>query len=193
MSGSGRRASVWQSGPMEPWTLIETRNGSAGYLPIVNERFRMPDGTEAVWDVFGAPATVAIVAVTEHDEVVLARQYRPGPKQVLDELPGGYIDPGESVLAAAQRELLEETGYVGELELAGSSWLAASARTRRHVVVARNAEKVADSSPEPGEIIDVELVHIREFRQHLQRGDLTDVDLGYLALDFLGLLDEPAQ
>lgn len=171
---------------VEPWTILETRAGLAGYLPVENRRYLLPDGTEAVWDIFGAPASVAILAVTERNEVVLARQFRPGPERVLDELPGGNVDAGEDVLAGAKRELLEETGYAGDCEIAGCSWLASAARTRRHVVVARNARKVAEPSPEPGEFVEVVLMDMNQFRIHLRGGELSDVDLGYLGLDHLG-------
>jgi len=43
--------------------------------------------------------------------VLLERQYRHAAKDYLWELPAGRIDPGEQPLPAAQRELLEETGY----------------------------------------------------------------------------------
>lgn len=173
---------------VEPWTILETNAGSAGYLPVEHRRYSLPDGTEAVWDIFGAPASVAILAITDDDEVVLARQFRPGPGRVLDELPGGGVDPGEEVLAAAERELLEETGYAGEVELAGCSWLASAARTRRHVAVARHARRVGEPRQEPGEFVEVVLMEMNRFREHLRTGELTDVDLRYLALDHLGLL-----
>jgi ADP-ribose pyrophosphatase len=174
--------------PVEAWTILDKSDGSAGYLPVEHRRYALPDGTEAVWDIFGAPASVAVLAVTVDEQIVLARQFRPGPGRVLDELPGGGVDPGEEVLEAARRELLEETGYTGELELAGGSWLASAAQTRRHVAVARDARKVAEPAPEPGEFVEVVLMGLDPFRAHLRRGDLTDVDLGYLALDHLGLL-----
>jgi 8-oxo-dGTP pyrophosphatase MutT (NUDIX family) len=56
---------------------------------------------------------VVAVAVTPDDRIVLVRQYRFGSDTLSLELPGGIIDGDESPVAAAQRELAEETGFVG--------------------------------------------------------------------------------
>jgi ADP-ribose pyrophosphatase len=172
-----------------PWRLLGERPGGAGYLPLSTRRYLLPDGSEADWDVFGRPRSVGVLALTPDNDVVLARQFRPGPGTVLDELPGGFVEEGEDVTDAAARELLEETGYAGEVEVAGTTWLAASARTRRFAAVATGVRRVAPPRPEPGEFCEVVVVNMQRFRAHLRSGQLTDVDIGYLALDHLGLLD----
>lgn len=174
------------------WELIDERPGTAGYLPMKVRRYRLPDGSEADWDIFGGGRCVAVLALTDDREVVLARQYRPGPDAILDELPGGVVEPGEDVLVAAARELLEETGYAGEIELAGTSWFASACETQRFVAVVLHARPVAEPANDPGEFCDVRRLPLTDFRQHLRSGQLTDVDLGYLALDHLGLLAESA-
>jgi ADP-ribose pyrophosphatase len=173
---------------VDVWDLLDEQPGSAGYLPVVNRRYRLPDGTRAEGDIFGPAQTVAVLAITAHDEIVLARQYRPGPDCILDELPGGLVETGEEVVEAAERELLEETGFAGDLEVLARSWLASNCQTRRFVAVARNANQIAEPLNEPGEFCDVVLAPLAQFRNHLRSGQLTDVDLGYLALDHLGLL-----
>jgi ADP-ribose pyrophosphatase len=173
---------------MVAWILLDVKPGSAGYLAVETHRFRMPDGSESDWDIFGKPRAVGVVAITEDEEVVLHRQFRPGPMMLLDELPGGYVEEGEDILAAAARELLEETGYAGELELAGSAWTAAACRMERFVAIAHGARKIADPTPDVGEFGEVVLVTLPEFRVHLHSGRLTDTDLGYIALAHLGML-----
>jgi ADP-ribose pyrophosphatase len=179
------RQAGWMS---SPWQLLDERPGSAGYLPIMTCRYRLPDGSIADWDIFGGARSVAVLAVTPKLEVVLARQFRPGPGKVLDELPGGGVDAGEDVALAAGRELLEETGYAGRIEIAGTSWLASACRTERFVAVAHDARRVAAPATVQGEFCEVVLLPLDRFREHLRSGQLTDVDLGYLALDHLGVL-----
>jgi ADP-ribose pyrophosphatase len=59
------------------------------------------------------PDWVLVVPITEMGEVILVEQHRHGIDGPSLEPPGGIVDPGESELAAAKRELLEETGYGG--------------------------------------------------------------------------------
>lgn len=174
------------------WELLDERRGSAGYLPLSVRRYRLPDGTVADWDIFGEGRSVAVLAITNGADVVLARQFRPGPGKVLDELPGGYVDDGEDIAAAAARELAEETGYAGSIRVVGRSWLASACRTERFIAVATDARRIGPASNETGKFCEVVLLPLERFRAHLRSGQLTDVDLGYLGLDHLGLLEVPA-
>jgi ADP-ribose pyrophosphatase len=73
-----------------------------------------PGGVRARRDVVRHSGSVVILAVEENraqPRVLLERQYRHAAQGYLWELPAGRIDEGESELAAAKRELLEETGY----------------------------------------------------------------------------------
>ncbi len=56
---------------------------------------------------------VNMVALDGEGRSIMVRQYRFGVGYTTLETPGGMVDPGEDSLTAAQRELLEETGYSG--------------------------------------------------------------------------------
>uniref|UniRef100_UPI00053ACF85 NUDIX domain-containing protein n=1 Tax=Kitasatospora sp. MBT63 TaxID=1444768 RepID=UPI00053ACF85 len=84
--------------------------------------FELPDGAREEFYLKRERPAAAVLALTADRRVVLARQYRPGPARVLYELPGGIVEPGERAAEAAARELLEETGYQGEIHLAGPYW-----------------------------------------------------------------------
>lgn len=73
-----------------------------------------PEEDGLYWEVVERPAAVGIVAVTSEHEVVLVRQFRPAVDIETLEIPAGIIEPGESVVTAANRELAEETGYSAE-------------------------------------------------------------------------------
>lgn len=75
------------------------------------ERFavRLENG----YEVAETPPAVAIVAVDREGRLVLVRQHRQAARTDLLELPAGLIDEGETPLAAAKRELREETGLHG--------------------------------------------------------------------------------
>lgn len=172
------------------WTLLSqsSHTGPAGFLKLLERRFRLPDGTVSRWDILDSGDIVAVVALTEERHVVLARQFRPGPLEVLDELPGGFVDPGETPEEAAERELLEETGYAGTVRVVGSTWLSASATVRRFAAVATDCRRVAEPDVGHEEFCEPVEVTLEDFRAAVRRGRMSDVDLAYLGLDALGLL-----
>jgi len=182
----------------QPWELLSQRPRTDGWVPVVTRTYRMPDGSVSDWDVHDPPfRTVAVLALTDADDaddadvkVVLVRQFRPGPGEVLWELPGGIVDDGEGLEEAAARELLEETGYrAGRVEVVGGSWAFGASTWRRTVAVARGCTFVAEPTSWGGdEYCEPRLVTLSELRAVARDGRSSDVDLVYLALDATGRL-----
>jgi len=122
-----------------------------------------------------APDWVNVVAVTAKGQVVLVRQFRHGTGQTTLEIPGGAVDPEDrSPLAAAKRELREETGY-------------AARRWRRIGVVdpnpafqtnscttflAEGAFPAGDADPDEGEELEVVLVSPGRLGALVRRGTI---------------------
>lgn len=149
----------------------------------------MPDGSATKWDLMVASDAVAVVALTEEHDVILARQYRPGPGVFLNELPGGEVDEGESPAEAAARELREETGFEGDLIILGHSWQGANITRRKWAALATDCRALGKPCLElTDEFCETLRVSMMEFRELVRSGQLTDAWAGYRALDHLGLL-----
>jgi ADP-ribose pyrophosphatase len=173
---------------MSDWAKLGERPLHTGWRTIVGRRYRAPDGVEREYEIKVEDDTAVVLALTADRHVVLVREYRPGPELSLLELPGGAVSPGEEPLQAARRELLEETGYAGELRPAGTIVDCAYSTRRRHTFVTTGARQVQEPAPHDGEFPEVVLMPLDAFRDHLRGGQLTDVPSGYLALDALRLL-----
>lgn len=117
---------------------------------------------------------VNIVALTDADELVLVRQYRPGPDRITLEIPGGAVDPGEELATAAARELREETGFAArELVCLGEvSPNPALFDNRISTYLARGCTRVGDVAPDPGEDLEVVVVPFAEAEAMAGRGEI---------------------
>jgi len=81
---------------------------------VVTEQVEEPGGIRVRRDIVRHSGSIVVLAIEERSGkpwVLLERQYRHAAGTFLWELPAGRIDDGERELAAAKRELLEETGY----------------------------------------------------------------------------------
>lgn len=70
-----------------------------------------PEGHQMKRAIVHHPGSAMVLVVDEKKRILLVQQFRVPPQRKLWELPAGKIDPGETPLAAAKRELAEETGY----------------------------------------------------------------------------------
>jgi ADP-ribose pyrophosphatase len=84
---------------------------------VTTDQVLEPSGVRTRRDIVRHSGSVVVLAVQESKSgplVLLEHQYRHAAQQYLWELPAGRIDEGEKPLAAAKRELLEETGYTAK-------------------------------------------------------------------------------
>lgn len=148
---------------LKPWRIIQNREVLSvhGRLSVSIETIELPDGRviDDYWQIRTADY-VKIVAETAEGAYVCLRQYRHGARRVGLTLPAGQIDGVEQPLEAAQRELLEETGYtcrrwytIGTYPLHGNQHLCTGYYFR-----AEEAVKVQDTRSDDLEESSVELL-----------------------------------
>ncbi len=159
------------------------------YRNIEDVLYEMPDGRKLTYSLVHVGRVVCALALTKDEKVVLARQYRPGPDRILDELPGGGVEPSETPEAAIRRELLEETGYAaGRLVSLGTPCDCAYTTVDRHAFLALDCEKVGEPTPDGSEWIEVVLKPVPEFFAQVLAGDCTDLEVGFAGLCAAGFL-----
>lgn len=83
------------------------------FIQVRKDNVRLPDGSVSTREYITHPGAVAVLAILDNGNLLMERQFRYASQREFIELPAGKIDAGEDILLCAQRELLEETGYVG--------------------------------------------------------------------------------
>ena len=114
----------------------------------------MYDGSVATFEKAKRADTVIVFPVLPNGDILLTKQEQPGKKPFIG-APGGRVDPGEDVLTAAKRELLEETGCEAEtFELYKTVQPASKIEWAVYVFIAKGVTQVGDLNLDGGEKIE---------------------------------------
>lgn len=100
--------------PVSPWKTKSSRTVyENNWISVREDEVIRPDGNPGIYGVVFIRPSVGVLAINEHDEVVLVGQWRYSVNRYSWELPRGGSDPGEpAMLDVARRELVEETGVM---------------------------------------------------------------------------------
>jgi 8-oxo-dGTP pyrophosphatase MutT (NUDIX family) len=118
------------------------------------------------------PTWVHVLAITKDGDMLIIRQYRHGLGRTCFEIVAGCVEPGESPLDAAKRELAEETGYVSSdwKHLISIPSNATIADNTAHVFLARDCRHVAGQVLDETEFLSVELHPTGEIEEMIKNG-----------------------
>ena len=124
------------------------------------------------FSVLDCPNWVNVIALTPDEQVVLIRQFRHGSGEITIEIPGGMVDEGEAYVAAGLRELVEETGYVGESpELIGEvAPNPAIQNNRCGTLLIKNCRPTSQMSLDEHEEIEVFLAPLSDVLEMIRTG-----------------------
>jgi ADP-ribose pyrophosphatase len=128
---------------------------------VVTDKVEEPGGNINTRDVIRHSGSVVILAVDESKnprdpDIIFERQYRHAAGRTLIELPAGRVEPHEATLAAAKRELIEETGYRAKRWALLTKYFASPGFLSEwmQIYLARDIREGA-ATPEPDENIEV--------------------------------------
>jgi ADP-ribose pyrophosphatase len=186
VDGPGPRPPAWEVTRTEPraaYSVFRTRR----------DHVRSPvDGSRYAFDIVESAEAVTVVPITPDGRLVLIQQFRHGTRRVTLEFPGGILDPGETVVECARRELREETGWTGGVaERIGTLEMNPGWQTARlHIVRLVGIEPDGPGTHGPDEDILVRTISRGELLRMLQDGSFDSA--GSVAALALHLWREPS-
>lgn len=143
---------------------------------IEKRHVRFPDGNTGIRDVVLHSGAAAVLALDDRDRILLTKQWRTALSRVNTEIPAGKIDPGETPLECALRELAEETGFVpGRIEpLTSITTSAGFCDEFLHIFVAHDLAPVDHIPADEDEFIELVWVDFEEAVTACLRGYIED-------------------
>ena len=145
-------------------------------ISLIEEFVPLPNGKNIRHTSISHPGAAVILPITEEGEIVLIKQFRPSLKKWFLELPAGTLEPNESVLSCAKRELQEETGYCADtmISMGQVTPLAGFCDEIQHLFIAKDLTSTQCLTCDDDEVIEVVLMDINTIEQKIVSGEVSD-------------------
>jgi len=165
--------------PSLPHETTRTTLAAGKFLRLDAIHFIDATGKPRVWEsserLGDAKAVLMIAELLPSHRLILVRQHRPPARGLVWELPAGIIDANESPQQAAARELLEETGYRGQIDLLlPAAYSSPGMSSERAYLIKMSIDETAAENihpqpqPDEGESIEVRLVPRDQLMQFIK-------------------------
>lgn len=142
---------------------------------VTQDRALDPDGFEIQRAIVQHNGSAVMMPVDTKGRILLVRQYRLPARRYLWELPAGRLDPGETVLKAARRELREETGYrARKWKKLVSFWPSPGYVAEKMTIYLATELEAGDAMPMEDERIRTKWFTPREIERAIGTGTIAD-------------------
>jgi len=163
---------------MKKWKLLKSKPiFQSKWLSLYDNSYKLPNGQ--ICDKYyhlGRSNYVLIVAVNKGNQIVFINQYRRGVDELIYELPAGWIDENEKPEQTAERELKEETGYIGKTKEIFEIYPQPSFCSMKAYVAIVEIDKIRENTNlEQDEDIQVFLKDIKEIKEMIKNGKIKDM------------------
>jgi len=142
---------------------------------LIKENVTLDNGVTTDMEYVVHPGATAIIPMIDESRVLLLKQYRHALKEYIWEIPAGTLDPEESVINCARRELVEETGYSSDCwqKLGEITPVPGYSNERIHLFLATDLQP-AEQDLDQDEIINVHEVEFSEALAMVKTGEIQD-------------------
>jgi len=177
LSRRGEPRPVAEDASEQPWLRQDGRLVYANnWMQVREDTVLLPDGRHSPYGVVTTGRCVGVLPFLDQETVVMVRQHRYIAGRSTWEMPTGGVHPAEELVAAAQRELAEEAGYVaGELLLLGAPFHTNKSIMDETAQLFMGLElQPAVGQQDDTEFIRVEAVPFRQVVRWVEEGEITD-------------------
>ena len=142
---------------------------------LIRENVTLDNGVVTDMEFVEHPGATAIIPMLNESRIILLKQYSHALRKYIWEIPAGTIDPQESVINCAKRELIEETGYSAEQwqKLGEMTPVPGYSDERIHIYLATDLLP-AGQNLDRDEIINVHEIEFDEAMEMVKTGEIQD-------------------
>jgi len=142
---------------------------------LVSENITLENGVTTDTEFIHHPGATAIVPMLNETQIILINQYRHALRKFIWEIPAGTLNPRETAIACARRELIEETGYSARKfkQLAEITPVPGYSDERIYIYLATDLEPTGQSL-DSDEILNVHTLRFEEALDMIRQGEIQD-------------------
>lgn len=147
-----------------------------GHFKAVKQEAELEDGRRITHETVVHPGAVVILPIVAPGKVLLVHQYRHSVGKWLMEIPAGTLEPGESPVDCAARELIEEVEHkAGTMEELGMVYPAPGFCTEmQHLFLAKELSPCNSGTRDEDEMIEIVEWSVERFEEEIRKCSITD-------------------